>query len=137
MRVVCGIRLAFQAERCRFEPCSPLQFKKVYMFSRFFRPKEQWRLVKTFTEAIERRLTKEEGIAYFHLFESDRGARRVEFSCSLSHSNNTILAENMKRLDMYQQKIYRWEMGRLDPEIPRYSDIPQEETAVALRGKVV
>ena len=26
MRVVCGIRLAFQAERCRFEPCSPLQF---------------------------------------------------------------------------------------------------------------
>ena len=25
MRVVCGIRLAFQAERCRFEPCSPLQ----------------------------------------------------------------------------------------------------------------
>jgi hypothetical protein len=25
LRVVCGIRFAFQAERCRFEPCSPLQ----------------------------------------------------------------------------------------------------------------
>ena len=26
MRVVRGIRLAFQAERCRFDACSPLQF---------------------------------------------------------------------------------------------------------------
>jgi hypothetical protein len=29
MRVVRGIRLAFQAERCRFDACSPLQVKDV------------------------------------------------------------------------------------------------------------
>ena len=29
MRVVRGIRLAFQAERCRFDACRPLQFASV------------------------------------------------------------------------------------------------------------
>ena len=107
------------------------------MFTWLFGPKEEWRLVKTFEESIERRLTKEDGTGYFHLFESSKGNRRVEFQCSLSHTSPISLAENMKRLDVYQKKIYRWEMGRHDPEIPSYSSVPEEETANALRGKIV
>ena len=106
------------------------------MFTWLFGPKEQWRLVKTFEEEVERRPLKEDGTAYFHLFESSKGNRRVEYSCSLSYSNKIDLVENMKRLNIYQQRIYRWEMGRHDPDIPSYSSIPEEETANALRGKI-
>ena len=106
------------------------------MFTWLFGPKEQWRLVKTFEESVERRLTNEDGTAYFHLFESSKGNRRVEFRCSLSHSSTSEFAENMKRLNIYQQRIYRWEMGRYDPDIPTYNSVPEEETANALRGKI-
>ena len=98
--------------------------------------KEDWRLVKTIEVAIHRNLSEEEGKLYYHLFESNLGNRKVEYQCTLSFNDSSILEENAKRIDIYQEKIYRWEHGRYDPEIPRYNEIPEEETANALKGKV-
>lgn len=106
------------------------------MFRNFFKPKEQWRLVKTLTESVEQPQMNRTGKAFFHLFESNRGNRRVEFDCSLYVSTKDTMIESLRRLELYQSKIYRWEMGRYDPDIPRYDSIPEEDTANALRGKI-
>jgi hypothetical protein len=37
---------------------------------------------------------------------------------------------------MYHEKIRRWQDGRLDPEIPSYNDIHEEDLVNVLRGKI-
>lgn len=79
--------------------------------------------------------TKNDGKLYYHLFESDKGARKVEFAATVRADVNT-LHNAATRFEIYQDRIYRWLNGRVDPDIPRYSEIPEEETASMLRGKV-
>jgi hypothetical protein len=97
--------------------------------------KENWRLVKTFTNDIEQTLTKRDGKLYYHLFESDKGKRRIEFACTIS-IDHASLEEDAKRIPIYQEKLFRWVNGRIDPDIPHYDQVPEEETANALRGKI-
>ena len=103
------------------------------MFS-WFKPKERWRLVKTIMVHVGRGgVSGEKGKLYYHLHESDLGNRKVEYACTISG----VDAESGGRLlDVYQETIYRWEHGRADPEIPRYGDIPEEDTVNILKGKV-
>lgn len=116
---------------------SPAPNLERYQMFSWFKRKEDWLLVKTITEEVARVQDQDDtGKAYFHLFESDKGNRRVEYSSTLRHASQESLIYNLKRLDIYQGKIYRWEMGRHDPDIPRYDQIPEEETVNALRGKV-
>lgn len=134
MRVVCGIRLAFQAERCRFEPCSPLHLiESIDMFS-WFRSKtfDNWRLVKTIT-VPNITFGHEKIIVYFHLFESSKKKRKVEVAVSTDMSDAD---KRVKVLAHYQEIVYPWLQGRVNPDIPRYDEIPEEETAVMLRGKI-
>ena len=105
------------------------------MFSWFRRNREDWRLVKSFDVEITQTFTHKDGKLYFHLFESNLGNRRVEFACSIDMENEA-LAKNARRVEFYQTRIYRWEQGRYDPEIPRYTEVPEEETINALKGKV-
>jgi len=106
------------------------------MFNWLFGPKEHWRLVKTFTQKVCRSSPDENGIAYYHLFESNKKNRRVEFNSTLYYSMSEQRERSMKNLSIYQEKIYRWECGRVDPEIPTYNEIPEEDTANVLRGKI-
>ena len=102
------------------------------MFSFFKRkPKEDWRLVKTISVGVSGRA--KEGKLYYHLFESNLGHRRTEFVCTIPGID---AEESGKLFTDYQEKIYRWEMGRVDPEIPTYNQVPEEETANVLKGKV-
>ena len=103
------------------------------MFS-LFRPKEQWRLVKTFSVDATRISVK--GRIYFHLFESDRNSRRIEIASTFLDFQWHILQDHARKCHLYQEKIYRWEMGRVDPDIPRYDQIPEEETVNILKGKI-
>lgn len=104
------------------------------MFSLFKRrPPERWCLVKTISEDVA--LNSKKGKIYFHLHESDRGNRKVEIASTLELPSYLKLDECAKRFEVYQEKIYRWENGRVDPDIPRYNQIPEEETANMLRGK--
>lgn len=101
------------------------------MFS-FFK-KQQWRLVKTIINPVK--LNKIDGNVYYHLFESDKGNRRIDIQCSITLPYMD-LDEQARKLETYQVKIYRWEMGRLDPDIPSYNQIPEEETVNVLKGKI-
>jgi hypothetical protein len=105
------------------------------MFTWLFGPKEEWRLVKTITDDIEQRFTKRNGKLYYHLFESNKGNRTVEFACTLD-INKEQLCENAKRLITYQEKIFRWVNGRVDPDIPTYNQVPEEETIAVLKGTI-
>lgn len=105
------------------------------MFSWF--KKEKWKLVKTITEDVT--LTcdddKTHGKAYFMLFESDRGNRRSEIKTNLRCDQAELEAYKL-RADMYLEKIYRWEQGRPDPEIPTYNTVDEEDTVNALKGTI-
>lgn len=132
MRVdkVKGPPTAFQAEDRGVRLSLPAP--GVSMFRWFKR--EDWRLVKTISRDVKH--DRVSGKLYFHLFESDKGNRKVEIKTTLELPSYINLTDSAKRFDVYQEKIYRWEHGRYDPDIPRYNQIPEEETANALKGKI-
>ena len=90
-----------------------------------------WILVKTI------KVTTNPPVTYhIHLFESDTGARRAEFLCDGESYNINRPDGWLKKTDLYQLEIYRWLKGRYDPNIPRYSECPLDDTANALRGQL-
>lgn len=106
------------------------------MFSFFKRQKEKWVQVKTI---VYDKITWGEdagGKIYIHLFESDKGNRRMETACSFSEVSQEKIDKFIKSSTIYQTKLYRWLNGRFDPEIPRYDQIGEEDTVHALKGKV-
>jgi hypothetical protein len=109
------------------------------MFS-FFK-KEKWAHVKTITGggvvwAQGHPHEKKDGKIYVHLFESDKGNRKIESACSFPEVSQEKIDDYVKSTDTYQTKLVRWLSGRYDPEIPKYSEIGEEDTVSALRGKV-
>lgn len=101
------------------------------MFKNLFK-REHWCLVKTIKIDADNMI--ERGFGYYHLFESSKGNRKVEFAATIKVSSK--FNEEMKQMSVYQEKIVRWLSGRYDPEIPRYIDIPEEEIMSALKGKL-
>lgn len=96
--------------------------------------KQQWAVVKTFDIASQR--GKESGKVYIHLCESNKGNRDISVSSTFPSASESIVLEYVKATELYNERIYRWLQGRYDPEIPRFQDIPEEDTAAALRGKI-
>lgn len=104
------------------------------MFS-FFK-KEKWALVKTLDYPGITWGTSTGGVIYIHLFESEKGNRKIETACSFSEATQEKIDAFVRGSALYQKKLFRWMEGRYDPEIPRYSEIGEEDTVNALRGKV-
>lgn len=103
------------------------------MFEWFRR--ERWAQLKTVTLGGVTWGAKTGGSMYIHLFESDKGHRKIEVACSFVGVSPEISHRYVKSTEYYQKTLLRWLNGRYDPEIPRYSDIPEEDTANALKGK--
>jgi hypothetical protein len=109
------------------------------MFS-FFKRKspEKWVLVKThqldITHTVRDAVTR--GKLYIHLFESEKGNRRIENACSFVGYPQMEVDAYVQTLEIYQTGIYRWLSGRVDPTIPTYSQIPEEDTANILKGSI-
>lgn len=110
----------------------------------FFRrkPKEEWRLVKevkpmgVVRESILMPHNDEKGKVFIYLYESSYGNRTVQARCTLSSLKDEDLNDFVKGTEVYLRRIYRWLMGRGDPEIPRYDEIEQEETLHYLKGTI-
>ncbi len=106
----------------------------------FFK-KQKWLHVKTITlgnliyGSSDSKKAKDVKI-FIQLFESDRGNRKIETACSLSDVSQEKIDIFVKASDEYQLRILRWASGRADPEIPRYSQLGEEDTANALKGKI-
>jgi hypothetical protein len=98
------------------------------------KPTEDWRLVKTLSVDIS--CDRVDGKIYYHLFESNRKNRKIDLQCTLNLPSYIKLEEEARRMGVYQEKIYRWEYGRVDPEIPTYDQVPAEETVNVLKGKI-
>jgi hypothetical protein len=96
--------------------------------------KDDWRLVTTLS--VDAKWERTSGKIYYHLYESRKGKRKVNIATTLSLPSYMDLIKEAKRFSVYQEKIYRWEMDRHDPDIPRYSQILEEDTANALKGCV-
>jgi len=111
------------------------------MFRWLLGPKKDWRLVKTLSVDVSYSISKrgiqissETGKTYFHLFESNLGDRKVDFQSTVKLDQGQ-LETDARGERLYQERIYPWLKGRVDPDIPRYSEIPIEETATMLRGR--
>ena len=104
----------------------------MFSFKNFFK-KEKWALVKIIKDDFY--IDKKSYIMYFNLFESNKGARKVELSMTYLRVYTDVLhiAEQMA---IYHEVVKRWEAGRLDPNIPRYSQVGEEDTMNALKGSV-
>jgi hypothetical protein len=84
--------------------------------------KEKWAQLKTVTLSgiswgADTPSAKTGGSIYIHLFESDKGNRKIDVACSF--------------VGVPDENTLRYVKG-----IPRYSDIPEEDTANALKGKI-
>ena len=108
------------------------------------REKEVWGLVRTLTytsvwrlrDSVGKELKNEPCDIYYHLYESNLANRRCEIKSTVTlSSESTVMAKSMNT-KLYQEKIYRWLNGRHDPEIPRYTDIPGEDTFNSIKGKI-
>lgn len=42
----------------------------------------------------------------------------------------------VKSTDLYHTRVYRWLAGRPDPGIPRYAQVPEEDTVNMLKGSL-
>lgn len=109
------------------------------MFS--FLKKEKWQHLKTeqvdqLSYSEDGRMKQKDVIVYVHFYESSKNNRKIELACSLPDANNMMVDNYIKSTDLYHTRILRWLNGRLDPEIPRYNQIGEEDTANMLRGKV-
>lgn len=104
-----------------------------------FLQKDKWAHVTTLqVDAWSRDGRKTHGYVYMHLYESLKGKRKVRFTStfgelSLSSEELTMFST---ATEIYQTRVIRWLSGRYDPEIHRYSEIQEEDTLNALRGKV-
>jgi len=103
--------------------------------------KTNWRLVATYEltngfqwGSEENGFTK--GKIFYHLFESECGQRRTQIRTTIYDANKHKIEEFATSTEFYHKKIYRWLSGRSDPDIPRYSEIDQEETMHGLRGTI-
>jgi hypothetical protein len=109
------------------------------MFS-FFK-KEKWVHLKTttltgITYAVGHPHEKKDGKVFIHYYESNKGNRKIECACSFTEVEQDKVDQYVRGWPTYQERIVRWLNGRYDPEIPKYSEIGEEDTANALRGKV-
>lgn len=72
---------------------------------------------------------------YYHLFESSLGNRKVQARVTgpeiFKQSEVDSLA---KRLELYQKKIFRWKNGRRDPDIMVFSQVPEDDMMIKLKG---
>jgi hypothetical protein len=102
------------------------------LFFQIFK-REKWRLVKTIKES--RVYENKSGMIYFHLHESNKNNRKIEYASTFA-LDNSELEYGVKRSTTYQEILYRWLNGRHDPDIPRYDSVPEEDTFNALKGKV-
>jgi len=75
-------------------------------------------------------------VYHIHLFENANGKRKAEYRVDGNPYNINRPGGYLKRTDLYQMQIYRWLQGRYDPDIPSYSNVPEDDTAVALRGHI-
>lgn len=105
----------------------------MWPFDKWFK-KEQWAVVKTLS--ISASSGKTQGKVYIHLHESNLNNRRMALSCTFSDVSAKTLENHVRSTEIYNEQVYRWLQGRYDPEIPRYSELPEEDTIAALKGKV-
>lgn len=108
------------------------------------REKEVWGLVHTLTlpsvwclrDSFGTELKNEPCHIYYHLYESNLSNRRCEIKSTVTLSPESVVIVKSMNSKLYQGKIYRWLNGRHDPEIPRYNDIPEEDTFNSIKGKI-
>ncbi len=98
-----------------------------------FFTKEKWALVKIIKDDFY--IDKKSYIMYFNLFESNKGARKVELSMTYKRAYTDAI-DVAVQMAIYHETVKRWEAGRLDPNIPRYSQVGEEDTMNALKGSV-
>jgi hypothetical protein len=99
--------------------------------------RQDWRLVKTISNPVIRKSTQEKGEIYYYLFESNKGKRKIEYDGTLHYDDiNHLIEDTAEKLTIYHNTIYPWLKGRMDPDIPTYNQMPIENTANFLKGKV-
>jgi len=106
----------------------------MFNFKSWFSFRREERLVKTFKEV--RKIYSGDNTYFIHLFESKSGKRRAEYICNGEKYDINMKNGWLIQTDLYQLTVYRWLTGRVDPDIPRYDQCPEEDTANMLRGKI-
>lgn len=102
-----------------------------------FLTKEKWRIVKTIVEVVQiLDGPSRQYNFYLHLYESNKGNRKCVVNSTIPKERIRSSAYMPEQLDIYQNKIHRWVNGRYDPDILSYNQVPEEDTANALRGTI-
>lgn len=97
--------------------------------------KEKWAYVKMFT-IDDVKSGGKKGKVYIHCYESNSGERKVDTSCTFTDIDRKTIDDFVRAHEIYQERLVRWLAGRHDPEIPRFSEIGEEDTVNALKGTI-
>ena len=95
---------------------------------------EKFALVKILDEPIYIAEKNKHGRFYFKLYESDLGNRKVQLATTITDIRDYEYVA--KQYEIYHTKVLRWRDGRHDPDIPRYSEVGEEDIVNALKGKI-
>lgn len=107
--------------------------------------KHDWRMVKQvdvgyiITNHVTGKQTDGHVLSYY-LYENQFGKRIFDL---VDSEEGDLVVERMDkshfafRNEVYRNKIKPWIDGRLDPEVPSYSQVPKDDFQNALAGKKV
>jgi hypothetical protein len=134
-------------------------------FDRLFKrsPPEDWRLVHTAEIGWVRNATQEKGKVYLHMFESDKGNRYITMlspdvvstvaKTRITAKNYVDVLEHLSQIktirnrdsvsicqfvlthEDWNEKVYPWLCGRMNPKIPTYGEVPKKEFIQQLANK--
>lgn len=100
--------------------------------------KKKWRLCKTIEHEYPMHLIKVGGTGisplFYHLFEAEDGERIILAKINCLKYSQSKLDNYAANTSFYNLVLFPWVCGRNSPDIPRYEDIPGEETMLYLTG---
>ncbi len=108
------------------------------VFAHFFESSKGNRYVKLIAMEVPSWLSAEEVTIRNHaeLVERIRKEGVKSYSFSTKYSDAQV-CEFILTNEMWNDIVYQWLAGRMDPKIPTYAEVPKREFAEALAGKKV
>ena len=109
------------------------------------REKDEWRMCKQLDSTFIRTTYDSAGIGTdekihinYYLHETQHGDRKFDVADSLRGDQHVVGLEKddiVFRLKLYRKTIKPWLAGRVDPDIPKWDDIPRHDYYRKLKGK--
>ena len=107
------------------------------VFAHFFESNKGGRYVKLISPEVFSWLSEESITVHNHASIVERVRKEYAKSYLSSRVNDAAVCEFVLTNQVWNETVYPWLAGRMDPQITTYAEVPKQEFAEALAGKKV